>query len=811
MNHRLTITAAMASILASTTLFLLIQGGKWFWGGVGAVVVVAAVGTLTRHRALRRLPAVVCLLLALVALVLYLNVIYVSQYSVLRVIPTGGSISHLWDLAREGMSDMPRYFAPVPPLRGFLLLATAGIGAIGALTDLVAVRLRRSALAGLPLLALFSVPVAAGATKSAVGTGVVFCLGMVGYLALLGADGRERLRLWGKLVTPWQQAADEPPDEEEGPNTRALAASGRRIGLAAVVLALFTPLLIPGLHAHKIIPGHKIGIGPGNGGRLPNPVDQMNRSLLEPKPSVVLTYHTTDRSGQPPYLQAYVLNDLGTDTWRMSLGGSGVPLGSDGTLPRVPGLTHGGWPRVQTKITIRSGTQGSVPGVNFLPLPYPDRALISSGGWQADPGTLMVYSTSQSLSGLSYTVISDDVSPGGQELGRSPAAGSSMSDFLTVPSAFRSLSALASKITKSAKTPFARAIALQQWFNTDGGFKYSLVVAQSSGAAALKNFLLYSKRGYCEQFAFGMAVLARLLGIPSRIAIGYTAGTPLGHGNYEVKSSDAHAWPELYFPGFGWLPWEPTPAGTQVGQGTARPPAYSVGLGGVTGPGPIGRGSLGGRNHGSTQHPGHRQSTIGHKLTPDPGQFSGTTGPPARRHHPGPPVALIVVGVLLVVALVGPRITRSLTRRRRWLAARDDAARAHAAWQELLDDLVDHGIGYGPGESPRAVARRVTTAQRLAGPAGEALGRLAEAEERACYAREPARSGTLRADVATVRGAVSASVTPRARWQARLVPISVLERARETLSHGLDLFAWTEVATTRLRSRLPRPHTAGPG
>ena len=72
-----------------------------------------------------------------------------------------------------------------------------------------------------------------------------------------------------------------------------------------------------------------------------------------------------------------------------------------------------------------------------------------------------------------------------------------------------------------------------------------------------------------------MAVLARLLGIPSRVAVGYTAGTRVGHDRWEVSTSDAHAWPELYFQGAGWLRFEPTPAGSG-GQATATGPAYTL-------------------------------------------------------------------------------------------------------------------------------------------------------------------------------------------------------------------------------------------
>ena len=83
----------------------------------------------------------------------------------------------------------------------------------------------------------------------------VFCLGMAGYLALLAVDGRERLRLWGRLVTVWQPRTIPRSGSRTGPNTRDLAAAGRRIGLAAVVIALFVPLLVPGLAEHKLFAG----------------------------------------------------------------------------------------------------------------------------------------------------------------------------------------------------------------------------------------------------------------------------------------------------------------------------------------------------------------------------------------------------------------------------------------------------------------------------------------------------------------------------------------------------------------------------
>src|ERR1700724_1949763 len=91
-------------------------------------------------------------------------------------------------------------------------------------------------------------------------TGLVFCLGGAGYLAMLSADGRERIRVWGRLVSLWR-GTGATAGRIHGPDTRVLAAAGRRVGLASIVLALCVPLLLPGLHASKVFSS-----GPGIGG-----------------------------------------------------------------------------------------------------------------------------------------------------------------------------------------------------------------------------------------------------------------------------------------------------------------------------------------------------------------------------------------------------------------------------------------------------------------------------------------------------------------------------------------------------------------
>src|SRR6201995_4203158 len=201
LNSRMTATPAGAGVLVSTVLLPLLSDIVWFVIGVGAVIAVAGTGALTR---LRTLPVSVCLAAGLVGLLLYLNLVFEARHSLLLVVPTPDSLSRLWHLAGTGLHDANRYAPPAPNRPGLLLLAAGGVGITAVLTDLIAVRLRSTALAGLPLLVLFTVPVTLNASHDQLTTGVVFTLSGVGYLAMLSADGRERIRVWGRLVSLWR-------------------------------------------------------------------------------------------------------------------------------------------------------------------------------------------------------------------------------------------------------------------------------------------------------------------------------------------------------------------------------------------------------------------------------------------------------------------------------------------------------------------------------------------------------------------------------------------------------------------------------
>jgi len=204
-------------------------------------------------------------------------------------------------------------------------------------------------------------------------------------------------------------------------------------------------------------------------------------------------------------------------------------------------------------------------------VPYPVRSVKIAGTWVYAADSLDIISRGRSTKGLDYTVNYLEVQPTSAQLQTAPqAAASFVQQYTQLPNVLSpEVARLARQLTATAPTDFDKAVALQKYFRDTGGFVYDTNVDTSQNADAVSTFLA-SKRGYCVQFASAMAVMARTLGIPARVGVGFLPGTRLSNGRQGVSLNDAHAWPELYFEGVGWVRFEPTPAVR-----TGAPPSYS--------------------------------------------------------------------------------------------------------------------------------------------------------------------------------------------------------------------------------------------
>jgi len=132
-------------------------------------------------------------------------------------------------------------------------------------------------------------------------------------------------------------------------------------------------------------------------------------------------------------------------------------------------------------------------------------------------------------------------------------------EYLQLPGLDPRIAELAKTITVQARTPYDKAVVIENYLRTR--YFYTLNLAGSPGDDPLAHFLFETHAGHCEYFASAMAILLRTLGIPSREVNGFLPGEFNDvAGDYIVRASDAHSWVEVYFPGDGWVTFDPTPA-----------------------------------------------------------------------------------------------------------------------------------------------------------------------------------------------------------------------------------------------------------
>jgi hypothetical protein len=325
---------------------------------------------------------------------------------------------------------------------------------------------------------------------------------------------------------------------------------------------------------------------------------------------------------------------------------------------------------------------------------------------------------------------------------------------------------LAVQVTADATTDYDRLTALQRWFRgTD--FRYSLEAPveddfDGSGAEAVARFLDV-REGYCIHFASAFALMARTLHMPSRIVVGYLPGTPTtdtvdGQPVFSVSSSQLHAWPEVFFDGIGWIPFEPT-------SGLGVPTTFSSEL---TLPGQTADPDSTTPQSNPTPTPRGDQAQIDLEE-----QRQSASDGSARDALDPLPILGVVAAVLVLLAL--PFLIRELRRRQQDAAARSgDAA---AAWQSVQEAAIDAGIPVPASETPRAFAGRLVAEH---GVAASEMNTVLLAIERASYSRAGARSywmGDAAADAAaSVRVSLLASVPPSRRILALIAPRSLVIR-----------------------------------
>jgi transglutaminase-like putative cysteine protease len=199
----------------------------------------------------------------------------------------------------------------------------------------------------------------------------------------------------------------------------------------------------------------------------------------------------------------------------------------------------------------------------WIPMPYrPETLALTDRTVTFDPVLSQAVVEGGLVEGSEYSVRAREVLPTAEQLDAASALFLTPEQYGTWTSLPDSLDPRIGKIarnwTDQEPNAYRKVLAIQRQFQS-GGFAYDATVDLADRESDLLDFLTRGKRGFCQQYATAMAVLVRDLGLPARVAIGYQAGTETEDGTFLVQTKDAHAWVEVYFPDYGWLPFEPTP------------------------------------------------------------------------------------------------------------------------------------------------------------------------------------------------------------------------------------------------------------
>ena len=762
---RLALCAWAATVMSACALLPLVRPATWIVQATFLLAVQSSVGAATRRVPLAR-PLTVAAQ-ALVALML-LTLTFAHEQAIGGLVPGPDAFVHFADLLRQGSDDIARYAIPAPlESDGIRLMLVGGVLVIGLAVDALAVTYRSAAPAGLPLLALYSV--AAGLSDG--GTyWLWFLVAAAGYLLLLLAEGRERLSQWGRVFGGTARV----PGEE----SRAVAPvrTGRRIGAVALGVAVVVPLALPAMNG-GLLDGAGAGVGSGTrgGGTISavNPLVSLRDSLNVDEDRKALSLRPdADADLSNLYLRIVSLDDFDGTTWKPSKRSiTAVP--KDG-FPTPIGLGPD-IKRTETETTVSAADWYAQ---DWLPMPYPPSGVRIGGNWRYEPeGMTLVGDHGQNTRGLTYEVKSLDVQPTAEQLASAPAPPPALTrEFTELPDSLPPVVAeTARQVTAGATNPYEQAVALQDYFAVTGGFRYNTQVRVGGGSQAIARFLK-DKQGFCVHFSFAMTAMARSLGIPARVAVGFAPGSPQADGSVSVGLKDAHAWPELYFEGVGWARFEPTPS-----RGTV--PSYTIpDNSGNTLPNP--------------EQPSESASTApsaapsaSEACTPQQRKLDGcaSQSPQAALagNDDGPKwyvlLAWVLGGLAALAVPLAPMLWRLRTRAVRLgghgRGETDVALTTLALWRELTDTAWDFGIEPDESQTPRKEAARIVRLGRLDPTTAASVHRVADAVEQVLYAPRPRPTTGLAADVRRAVAGLRSTVSGSTGLRAVVAPRSAIRVA----------------------------------
>ena len=707
-------------------------------------------------------PRTAQLLPGLVVLVLYCTALYLGQAAIAGLVPGPQAWTELGNLRETAGQQIHDNVSPLRSTHALRAFVVPGLGLFVALVDWYAVVRRAPALAGVPLLALFTV---CGAIAGSTVGWIPFTSAAAGFLLILSADSRMNLLSWGRVV----------PRRSGDRVTRArLGLSGRRIGVIAVIAAVLIPSLIPGLSRNLLADAfHGDGSGSGTtGGTSLSPFADLKGQLVQGKAVDLAEVTISGTSTDPYFLRSKVLDRFTGTGWVASEAFRGGAVSAQSLAGALP---EGGATTSYTATFKIANLDDVAP---TLGAPKSFDGLRSAWRFRASDATVGGTKTKRNET---WTEQVEAPTPTAAQLATSQST-----------TAFRALTALPTSLPPSVKsqvnaliagstTPYAKATALFNFFKDPAnGFTYSLETKAGDSGSDLVDFL-NGRSGYCQQYAAALAVMFRAAGIPSRVVLGYTHPAPDKNGRFTVTSHDAHAWVEGYFAGFGWLPFNPTPL---TGDNAARNVDVPYALG------PTAATSTASSTATSAAPTTAPETAESNRANQEEGG-AGAAQVAESASTPTWLITLIVAAVVVFLALLVLPVLRVFARRSRFRDA-IRTGRVEPLWRELQAAADDTATAWPPSTTPRQVPEWLRERGVQVDAKVESLAGAVERERYAPSSIPRSTGDTLTrprletssdisddiARVQSISRAMRATMNRRGRLRATLVPSSMFARRR---------------------------------
>ncbi len=686
----LPVLGAAAILSGSSALSVIIEGSTWVLPLVEVVLVITLIGIGCR---LIRLPAPGTVAIQAGAGLIALTSLFTSSgyggvipnLDVLREM--GRLFAGAWDQIR---GEVPP--APSTPQINFLIAMAVGLAAIA--VDFLVTEADSPALVALPLLCLYSVP---ASIANDMLPWYSFAAPAALYVALLAVAGHRGRR------TGWRAGI-------------GLSAHGALIAVLAIAVALVGAGLVTSV---------------GTTGRLPKTSATTGEVGLSPfanlqqdlQPGATIDVLKVSGLATPDYLRTTALtNWVPNQGW--SLGALTNTTGDFSDPLPGTGPTGGTTAVKVSSIAYRD---------KFLPILAGTEQISGLGsGWSYDKGLESVH-RANAMNPQSYTLhyVAQKALDTDLETDTTPTGGP-MTTITGVPAEVQQT---AQRVTAAATSSFAKAEALTNWFRDPAnGFSYSVTVPPGNSGDALVDFL-HNKKGYCEQYASALAVMLRTLGIPARVAIGFTQGDQQADGSYIISNHDAHAWVEVDFTHNGWVRFDPTPlvngqGGEQGFQAQSKTTPTT--------------------SSSDTSTTSSSKASItaqGPQLQDDPTTVTTTALAGSANSGGGDWLRVVgwsALGALVVFAiLILPTALRQRKRRQHLSVARSgQVGSASAAWTEIEDTALDLGLSLKPDESARSASNRFARTAQLGTDERAGLREVVLAAEHEWYAAAGTGAGS---------------------------------------------------------------------